>query len=316
MGVRLALTPGDPRGIGPEVALRGLERVRNEHPDLDVRVFGPDGMSSDSLLESLQAQGLSRAGDGAWAGGIAGASIERAVEAALRGEVHGIVTAPLHKPSLHESGRIVPGQTEMLADLAGVHRVGMLMAAERTRLDAPLRVLLATTHLPLREVPAALTTERLVDQTTLLHDALTSDWGLTAPRIGICALNPHASDGGLFGDEEERIYRPALEALLAAGVDATGPLPADTVFGRAIALEFDAVVAPYHDVGMAAFKTVSFGTGVNVTLGLPFVRTSPDHGTAFDIAGTGVADDTSMIEALVLAHRLANTRFDTPSVHV
>ena len=175
---------------------------------------------------------------------------------------------------------------------------------------------LGTTHLPLREVPAALTTEVLVDQTMLLRDALVSDWGLPAPRIGICALNPHASDGGLFGDEEERIFRPGLEALHAAGVDATGPLPADTVFSRALAGEFDAVVAPYHDVGMAAFKTVSFGTGVNVTLGLPFVRTSPDHGTAFDIAGTGVADDTSMIEALSLAHRLANTRFDTPSADV
>lgn len=316
MAVRLALTPGDPRGIGPEVGLRGLDRIRNAFPDLDVVVFGPDGLASDAFLQHVQEQGLSRPDDGAWAGEIAGASIERAVEAALRGDVHGIVTAPLHKPSLHASGRIVPGQTEMLAQLAGVRRVGMLMAAERTRLDAPLRVLLGTTHLPLREVPAALTTEVLVDQTMLLRDALMSDWGFPAPRIGICALNPHASDGGLFGDEEERIFHPALEALHTAGVDATGPLPADTVFSRALAGEFDAIVAPYHDVGMAAFKTVSFGTGVNVTLGLPFVRTSPDHGTAFDIAGTGVADDTSMIEALSLAHRLANTRFDTPSADV
>ena len=316
MGVRLALTPGDPRGIGPEVARRGLEHLRGARPDLDVVVFGPVGHASPEFLETIQAQGLSRANDDAWAGEVAGASIERAVEAALRGEVHGIVTAPLHKPSLHESGRIFSGQTEMLAELAGVRRVGMLMAAERTRLEAPLRVLLGTTHLPLREVADALTTDVLINQTTLLHEALKTDWGLTAPRIGLCALNPHASDGGLFGNEEERIYGPAMKALSAAGVEASGPLPADTVFSRAIAGEFDAVVAPYHDVGMAAFKTVSFGTGVNVTLGLPFVRTSPDHGTAFDIAGSGVADDSSMIEALSLAHHLANTRFDTSSAYV
>jgi len=283
---------------------------------VDITVFGPDGATSDEALETLQAQGLSRAADDAWAGGVAGGSIERAVEAALDGEIHAVITAPLHKPSLHKSGRVFPGQTEMLAKLAGVGGVGMLMAAEQTRLGAPLRVLLATTHLPLRAVPDAVTSELLIEQATLLHGALRSDWGIPSPALGICALNPHASDGGLFGDEEDRIYRPALEALHADGIRATGPLPADTVFSRALGGSFDAVLAPYHDVGMAAFKTVAFGTGVNVTLGLPFVRTSPDHGTAFDIAGSGTADASSMIEALILAHRLANTRFDTPSADV
>jgi 4-hydroxythreonine-4-phosphate dehydrogenase len=143
----------------------------------------------------------------------------------------------------------------------------------------------------------------------LLDRALRADWGLAAPRLALCALNPHASDGGLFGDEEARVLRPALEAARADGVDVAGPLPADTVFSRALAGEFDAVVAPYHDVGMAAFKTVTFGAGVNVTLGLPFVRTSPDHGTAFDIAGTGRADASSTTEALRLAHTLAERRF-------
>jgi 4-hydroxythreonine-4-phosphate dehydrogenase len=178
------------------------------------------------------------------------------------------------------------------------------MASERTRLGAPLRVLLATTHLPLREVPAALTTDRLVSQSRLLHSELRTRFGIAEPRIALCAFNPHASDAGLFGDEEARVYAPALERLEGLGV--RGPLPADTVFSRAIDGEFDAVVAPYHDVGMAAFKTVSFGTGVNVTLGLPFPRTSPDHGTAFDRVGTDRIDPSSMLEALLLAHRLTS----------
>ncbi|HSR40662.1 MAG TPA: 4-hydroxythreonine-4-phosphate dehydrogenase PdxA, partial [Longimicrobiales bacterium] len=187
-------------------------------------------------------------------------------------------------------------------------RVGMLMAAETTRLGGPLRVLLATTHLPLRRVPDMLTSELLVAQARLLHDALATDWEIPRPRIGVCALNPHASDEGLFGDEEARVYAPALATLREAGIPVSPPLPADTVFSRALGGEFDAVLAPYHDVGMAAFKTVSFGTGVNVTLGLPFVRTSPDHGTAFDLVGTGRADPSSTAAALALAARLARAR--------
>jgi 4-hydroxythreonine-4-phosphate dehydrogenase len=251
-----------------------------------------------------------RASSDAEAGRAAARSIERAVEGSLRGEFHAVVTAPAHKPSLHAAGWDVPGQTEMLGQLAGADRVGMLMAAESTRLGGPIRVLLATTHLPLRDVPATLTSPLLVEQATLLDRALRGDWRIAAPRLGLCALNPHASDGGLFGNEEALVFEPAAAALRSAGVDVSGPLPADTVFARALAGEFDAVVAPYHDVGMAAFKTVSFGSGVNVTLGLPFVRTSPDHGTAFDIAGTGRADESSMLEAIELAARLANARFD------
>jgi 4-hydroxythreonine-4-phosphate dehydrogenase len=192
----------------------------------------------------------------------------------------------------------------------------MLMCAERTRLGSPLRVLLATTHLALRDVPAALDEALLVEQTELLDSALRNDWGIERPRVALCAFNPHASDGGLFGQEEALVYAPALERLRGGGLCIAGPVPADTVFSRALAGEFDGVVAPYHDVGMAAFKTVSFGTGVNVTIGLPFIRTSPDHGTAFDIAGTGTADSSSMVEALRLAARLANARFDMGMAHV
>ena len=314
----LAVTLGDPRGIGPEVALRAIRRLGS--PESAISVVLPSGAVGGASvsaaidraivgeIENYAAAGRSLSD--AEAGRAAARSIELAVEGALRGDFHGIVTAPVHKPSLHAAGWDVPGQTEMLGQLAGADRVGMLMAAETTRLGGPLRVLLATTHLPLRDVSAALSSEVLVEQATLLDRALKRDWRIASPRIGLCALNPHASDGGLFGDEEARIFEPAAAVLRSRGVDVSGPLPADTVFARALDGEFDAVVAPYHDVGMAALKTVSFGSGVNVTLGLPFVRTSPDHGTAFDIAGSGRADESSMLEAIGLATRLANARFD------
>jgi 4-hydroxythreonine-4-phosphate dehydrogenase len=193
----------------------------------------------------------------------------------------------------------------MLRDLARVPRVAMLMAAERTALGGPLRVVLATTHLALRDVPDALSADLLVEQAALTWRSLRDLWGIERPRVALCAVNPHAGDHGLFGDEEPRILEPALARLAEMGVDAAGPVPADTVFTRAVRGEFDAVIAPYHDVGMAAFKTAAFGSGVNVTLGLPFPRTSPDHGTALDIAGQGIADAGSMKEALLLAIHLA-----------
>ena len=317
MGVRLVVTPGDPRGIGPEVAAHAVERFREDHPHADVRLWGPDGPSDPAGFAALVAAARGRGTDAdAASGTVAARSIERAVEAALAGDVHAVVTGPLHKPSLHAAGRRFPGQTEMLQSLAGRESVGMLMVAERTRLGPPLRVLLATTHVPLRAVVDTLSTELLIDQIALLDAALRTDWGLREPRIGVCGVNPHASDGGLFGDEEARIVGPALDEARGRGIRASGPLSADTVFSRALDGAFDAVVAPYHDVGMAPFKTVSFGGGVNVTIGLPFVRTSPDHGTAFDIAGTGAADPASMLEALRLGHRLASRRFDTASVDV
>jgi 4-hydroxythreonine-4-phosphate dehydrogenase len=254
-------------------------------------------------------------GEGAAAAGrLAGEAVRRAVAMALAGEVDAIVTAPLDKAAFHAGGWHFPGHTEMLQALTGAADVGMLMAAERTALGGPLRVVLATTHLALRDVPAALTAELLVRQATLTERALRTQWGIGRPRLALCAANPHAGDGGLFGDEEPRVMEPALARLRAAGIDAAGPVPADTVFIRAVRGEFDAVIAPYHDVGMAAFKTAAFGAGVNVTLGLPFPRTSPDHGTALDIAGRGLADPASMKEAIRLAARLCNC-FDTPPGH-
>jgi 4-hydroxythreonine-4-phosphate dehydrogenase len=248
------------------------------------------------------------AGDAATAGRLAGLAIDRAIELALAGEVAAIVTAPIDKSALHAGGYYFPGHTEMLSARAGDVPVAMMMAAERTAIGGSLRVVLATTHLPLADVPAAVTTSLLVEQATLTHTALNTSWRIAEPRLALCALNPHASDGGLFGDQEERVMRPAIEMLRARRIDIRGPIPADTVFVRAARGEFDAVLAPYHDVGMAAFKTAAFGNGVNVTLGLPFVRTSPDHGTAIDIAGTGAADSSSMVEAIRLAIMLATRK--------
>ena len=296
---RLAVTLGDPRGIGPEVTAAVLAAVRS--PDLQLTTVGPTGTEIDPDVVTGQ---WTDGDEVARAGSLAAAAIERAVELALAGEVDGIVTAPIDKAALAAAGYEFPGHTEMLQSLCGVEEVAMMMAAEETQLGGPLRVVLATIHVPLREVPRALTRERLRSQTRLTHRALEEDWAMTEPRLALCALNPHASDSGLFGTEESEVMAPVVDELVADGLDVAGPIPADTVFVRAVRGEFDAVIAPYHDVGMAAFKTASFGSGVNITLGLPFVRTSPDHGTALDIAGRGLADPASMIEAVRTAARL------------
>ncbi len=305
MNPTLVVTAGDPRGIGPELLAPAAEIARNADPGVELVFVGPDA----TLPPGEHGLSVGRFdGSAASAGRLSALALERAAQLCLAGEAHGIVTAPVHKPSLHEAGWREPGQTEILGRLAATDETGMLMCAEATRLGGPLRVLLATTHVALKRVPSMLSVDLLVTKTALLASSLRSDWAIAMPRLALCALNPHASDGGLFGDEEERVYAPAVETLVAAGHDVTGPVPADTVFYRAVDGEFDAVLVPYHDVGMAAFKTVSFGRGVNVTLGLPFVRTSPDHGTAFDIAGSGRADPSSMAEALSLAVRLARAR--------
>jgi 4-hydroxythreonine-4-phosphate dehydrogenase len=228
------------------------------------------------------------------AGRIAGEAVQEAARLAIAGEVDAVVTGPVHKQALHLAGFRYPGLTEFFSHLAGDADVAMMLATER------LRVVLVTTHIALKDVPAQLTGERVVRCGRLAQRALREWWGIAAPRLAVCALNPHAGEGGLFGDEDERVLAPAARTLGAAG-----PLPADTVFVRALRGEFDAVLAPYHDVGMAAVKVAGFGTGVNVTLGLPFPRVAPDHGTAFDIAGKDVADPGSMRAALELGADLA-----------
>ena len=309
----LAVTLGDPRGIGPEVVASAVRRLRDQGDEPELILVGPDEL--DPGLGTYEGVGRFDGSEHS-AGVLSARAVERAVHLTVAGTAAGVVTGPIHKPALRAAGFVEPGHTEMLQRITGVSDVGMLMAAEETLLGAPLRVLLATTHVPLRCVPDLLSAHLLVSQAMLLKSSLEADWNLARPRIALCALNPHASDGGLFGDEEDRVFRPAVDALRRAGVEAEGPIPADTVFSRTLDGEYDAVIAPYHDVGMAPFKTVAFGTGVNVTLGLPFIRTSPVHGTAFEIVGTGRADPSSMEAAIRMAARLAVGRFDTLAAHI
>ena len=302
---------GDPRGIGPEITVAALA----EPLDCDITVIGAEDQIS--LVKGQHKIGVGSWGQGSGeipsdrnriirAGRIAGHAVETAAKLALSGEVDAIVTAPAHKHALHLAGFPYPGHTEWLAQLAGDVDVAMMLAAEPAPdhpEEHPLRVVLVTTHVAFRDVPALLTVERVVRTGKVVQRSLREWWGIPRPRIAICALNPHAGESGLFGDEEERVLAPAAKTL-----DAAGPLPADTVFVRAMRGEFDAVLAPYHDVGMTAIKVAAFGRAVNVTLGLPFPRTSPDHGTALDIAGTGKADASSMRAAIELALKLAARR--------
>jgi 4-hydroxythreonine-4-phosphate dehydrogenase len=297
LAIRLAVTAGDPRGIGPEIIRKALadQRIGGRS---DLVLVGPQGCGLD-VHESIGDWTID--GTPATAGRLSGLAIERAVQLAQSGAVQGIVTAPIDKAALLEGGFDFPGHTEMLATLTG-SMVAMMLAATRPSTEGgnPLRVVLATTHLPLRDVPSALTAERIVSTASITNDYLSRWFGIDSPRIALCALNPHAGDGGRFGSEDDELLAPAARQ---AGIE--GPFPADTVFVRAIRGEFDAVIAPYHDVGMTAIKVASFGSAVNVTLGLPFPRTSPDHGTAIDIAGLGVADASSFIEALLLCRQIA-----------
>lgn len=289
MKARLAMTVGDPRGIGPEIVVKALADSRVGER-CDIVVVGP----AESGVEVGESVGRWHAdGGSALAGRLSGLAIERAVQMAMAGDVDGIVTAPIDKSALHQGGYDYPGHTEMIGHLTGA-RVAMMLASDR------LRVVLATTHIPLRDVSEKLTAESITEAARITRDGLTHWFGIAEPRIALCALNPHGGDGGRFGNEDSQLLAPAARA---AGIE--GPFPADTVFVRAMRGEFDAVIAPYHDVGMTAIKVASFGSAVNVTLGLPFPRTSPDHGTALDIAGLNRADPSSMIAATLLCASIA-----------
>jgi 4-hydroxythreonine-4-phosphate dehydrogenase len=286
---RLAITLGDPRGIGPEIVATALEddRVREA---CEAVVVGPEGagVPVDRSVGAWEASG-----GAAMAGRLAGTAIEDAASLALSGDVEGIVTAPIDKSALLAGGYDYPGHTEMLARIAGVP-VAMMLASDR------LRVVLVTTHIALRDVVERLTGDAIVETAEITRRGLREWYGIAEPRIALCALNPHAGDAGRFGNEDEELLAPA-----ARKARVEGPFPADTVFVRAMRGAFDAVLAPYHDVGMTAIKVASFGSAVNVTLGLPFPRTSPDHGTALDIAGKGIADPSSFIHATLECARIA-----------
>jgi 4-hydroxythreonine-4-phosphate dehydrogenase len=294
---RVAITVGDPAGIGPEVAARAA--VDRSVLDVcePVLYAPPAGV--------LYAPGVLSADAGRAAYDV----LVRATADAQRGEVDALATAPVNKEAFRLAGLPWSGHTDLLAHLTGSSHVAMMFYS------AALRVVLATVHIPLGEVPRALTLESLAATIQLTSRELPR-LGFATPRIGVAGLNPHAGEHGIFGGEEDRVIRPAILACRAQGIDVSGPFPGDTIFVRAVRGEFDVVVACYHDQGLIPVKLVAFGQAVNVTLGLPIVRTSVDHGTAFDIAGRGGANPGSMIAAVRLAARLALSppaARDTPS---
>jgi 4-hydroxythreonine-4-phosphate dehydrogenase len=286
---RIAITVGDPAGIGPEIARRAAADSRVLEvcepilfgPPADRR-FPPGVLSAD-------------------AGRAAYETILRAVEAAQGGLVEAMATAPINKEALRLAGLPWTGHTDLLAHLTRARTVAMMFYSEA------LRVVLATVHLAIADVPRALTPESLAATIRLTARELPR-FGYPSPRIAVAGLNPHAGEHGLFGSEEDTAIRPAIEACRAGGIEVSGPFPADTLFVRARRGEFDVVVACYHDQGLIPVKLLAFGHAVNVTLGIPIVRTSVDHGTAFDIAGRGVADPESMVAAVLLAARLAGAQ--------
>jgi 4-phospho-D-threonate 3-dehydrogenase / 4-phospho-D-erythronate 3-dehydrogenase len=284
---RVGITVGDPAGIGPEIAAKAVADARV------LELCDPILYGRADPEASIPHGRVSAA-----AGRAAYEAIVSAVDDARAGRIHAVATAPINKEAFAAAGLHWRGHTDLLAHLTGSSRGVMMFHSE------PLRVVLATVHIPLRDVPAALT-QSVMEATIDVTAAELPRFGLAAPRIAVCGLNPHAGEHGLLGGEEEAAIVPAIEACRARGLRVEGPLPADTVFVRAVRGEFDVVIACYHDQGLIPVKLAAFGKAVNVTLGLPIVRTSVDHGTAFDIAGKGIADPSSMIEAVRLAARLA-----------
>ena len=316
MAKPIAISCGEPAGIGPEIAAKAWEAVK---ADIPVVWIGdpshlPDGTAWGAFgdVDGTQALPVIAHDFGApatpgkpnpiHAKGVIDA-IAQGVSLAQDGTCAAICTAPIHKAALIDGADFAyPGHTEYLAALAGDVPVVMMLACDA------LRVVPATIHIPLAAVPRQLTASVLTDTILVTHSALRRDFGIAAPRIAVAGLNPHAGEDGKMGQEEIEMITPVLDALRAEGMDIAGPLSADTMFHEGARATYDVAVCMYHDQALIPIKTLDFSGGVNVTLGLPFVRTSPDHGTAFDIAGHGTADATSMIAALRMAHQMAQAR--------
>ena len=319
----LALTMGDPAGVGGEISVRAWQALRESGPcfvALDdperlarlgapVEVVGAPagaaavfGRALPVLPVCLAAPARAGEPDPANAPAVI-ASIERATMLAMRGDVGGVVTNPINKAALYAAGFRHPGHTEFLAELTGVPGREVMMLA-----CPVLRVVPVTIHLALRDAIAALTTEKIVAVGRATAAALRRDFGIAAPRLAVAGLNPHAGEGGALGSEDAAIVAPAVAALRLENIDASGPWSPDTMFTEAVRARYDAALCMYHDQALIPLKTLDRDGGVNVTLGLPIVRTSPDHGTAYDIAGKGVASPASLIAALRLAAELAARR--------
>lgn len=317
----VAITTGEPAGIGPEIALRAACAL----PDSALVLLGDAGLLQATAQQlglpwplpacvridhlPLAAPVVPGRLDAANAGYVL-AQLERANDGAMSGAFGAIATAPVQKSVLNDAGIPFTGHTEFFAARSGTHRVVMMLVGGAD--PAAMRVALATTHLPLRQVPDAITAELLAEVLDILDHDLRVRFAFARPRIAVTGLNPHAGEAGHLGREEIDVIAPAIAAARARGIDATGPWPADTIFVPRHLREADVVLAMFHDQGLPVLKHASFGQGVNVTLGLPYVRTSVDHGTALDLAGTGRAAAGSMIAAVELATRLAASRAENP----
>ncbi len=322
----IALTMGEPAGIGGEVSLKAWLALRETGPafvafdspsrlstlaarlDLDIPIREISSISDaadvfkDALpISPIALPVISQAGFPDIRNASATiASIDTAVTATRAGLTSAVVTNPIHKKTLYRAGFVHPGHTEYLATLAGVPRVAMMLACSE------VRTIPVTIHRSLTSAIAALRTEKIVEIGILVAAELRTRFGLQHPRLAVAGLNPHAGEGGTMGDEEEKIIRPAVELLRSSGIAVEGPLPPDTMFTARARMRYDAAICMYHDQALIPVKTLDVDGGVNVTLGLPFIRTSPDHGTALDIAGRGIADCSSLIAALRLASQLAH----------
>ncbi len=296
---------GEPAGIGPEVALAAFEALGGRIGNHPLRLVGDAALFArhkDALIATGAGVTAVPAKPAAANAAAITQAIEIAVKACRNGQAAAMVTAPIHKAVLAAAGFGFPGHTEFLAALTGAKRAVMMLASDK------LRVVPLTIHMPLARVPSLVTTASIMETATIMLEALARDFGIANPRLAVAGLNPHAGEDGVLGSEEEKIIAPAIAALKAKGHDVRGPLSADTLFHEEARKGYDAVLTMYHDQGLIPIKTLSFWDGVNVTLGLPIVRTSPDHGTAFDIAGTGKADARSMIAAITMAADIADRR--------
>ncbi len=319
--VPIALTSGDPSGIGPELAVKAWAALGPALPFFwlgDPRHL-PDGVAIAAISDPSEAAAATARGlpvlahdfpaparlgqpDPANAQSVIDV-IARATGLVRQGKASAICTSPIHKKALKDgAGFGFPGHTEFLAHLAGVGRVVMMLASDT------LRVVPVTIHIPLAEVPRALTADLLAETIRITHAGLVRDFGIATPRLAVAGLNPHAGEGGAMGREDMDLITPTLVRLREEGYSLSGPLSADTMFHAAARARYDAAICMYHDQALIPIKTLAFDEGVNVTLGLPFIRTSPDHGTAFDIAGKGVGNPSSLIAALRMAARMAEAR--------
>ncbi|MFM2398080.1 MAG: 4-hydroxythreonine-4-phosphate dehydrogenase PdxA [Pseudomonadota bacterium] len=324
---RIAITTGEPAGIGPEVAVKALAQFSSAAQcaligDVELLATRARRYAPSLVLQNMQPFQWADEGLTVWhvpltAPASAGTldprnaayvlrTLDLAIEAATSCAADAMVTCPISKSVINDAGVAFSGHTEYLAAKTSTAQVVMMLAAG-AQADS-LRVALATTHLPLKAVPAALTISGLVQTLQIIAADLKSKFGIATPRIAVCGLNPHAGEGGYLGREEIEVIAPAIQKAQVAGIDATGPYPADTVFAPHILKHVDCVLAMYHDQGLPTLKYASFGHGINITLGLPIIRTSVDHGTALDIAGKGVADCGSLLIALACAVQMVGSR--------